>query len=73
MPHQLHNSLARILTPDGSPVGVGFLAASNLPLTCVHVIDQAIGQEENAHFDFPILALRGTLEFVIQPEFSVVQ
>jgi len=54
--HQLHNSLTRILTPDGSPVGVGFLAAENLILTCAHVIEQAIGQEEKAHFDFPLLA-----------------
>ncbi len=59
--HQLHNSLTRILTPDGSPVGVGFLAAENLILTCAHVIEQAIGQEENAHFDFPLLAPGETL------------
>jgi hypothetical protein len=51
MSHQLHNSLTRILTADGSPVGVGFLAAENLILTCAHVIEQAIGQEENAHCD----------------------
>ena len=48
--------LIRILTADGSPVGVGFLAAENLILTCAHVIEQAIGQEENAHFDSPLLA-----------------
>jgi hypothetical protein len=30
MSHQLHNSLVRILTADGDPVGVGFLAAENL-------------------------------------------
>ena len=61
MSHQLHNSLIRILTTDGIPVGVGFLAASNLILTCAHVIEQAIGQEENAHFDFPLLAPGETL------------
>ncbi len=61
MPHQLHNSLTRILTPDGIPVGVGFLSAENLILTCAHVIEQAIGQEENAHFDFPLLAPGETL------------
>ena len=47
MSHQLHNSLVRILTADGSPVGVGFLAAENLILTCA---------EESVHFDLPILA-----------------
>jgi len=41
MSHQLHNSLVRILTADGIPVGVGFLAADNLILTCAHVIKQA--------------------------------
>ena len=61
MSHQLHNSLTRILTADGIPVGVGFLAAENLILTCAHVIEQAIGQEENAHFDFPLLAPGETL------------
>ncbi len=61
MSHQLHKSLIRILTADGIPVGVGFLAASNLILTCAHVIEQAIGQEENAHFDFSLLTPRETL------------
>ena len=41
MSHQLHNSLVRILTADGIPVGVGFLAAENLIPTCAHVIAQA--------------------------------
>ena len=44
MTHQLHNSLTRILTPDGSPVGVGFLAAENLILTCAHVIEQGLAR-----------------------------
>ena len=61
MSHQLHNSLTRILTAEGDPVGVGFLADKNLILTCAHVIEQAVRQEENAHFDFSILALRETL------------
>jgi hypothetical protein len=56
MSHQLHNSLVRILTADGIPVGVGFLAAENLILTCAHVIAQAIGSEDSIHFDLPLLA-----------------
>ena len=55
MSHQLHNSLVRILTADGIPVGVGFLAAENLILTCAHVIAQASGSEDSAHFDLPLL------------------
>ena len=61
MSHQLHNSLVRILTTDGIPVGVGFLAAENLVLTCAHVIEQASGQEENAYLDFPLLTPGETL------------
>jgi S1-C subfamily serine protease len=56
MSHQLHNSLVRILTADGDPVGVGFLAADNLILTCAHVIAQASGQDENINLDLPMLA-----------------
>ena len=56
MSHQLHKSLIRILTAEGIPVGVGFLANENLILTCAHVTEQAIGQEENVHLDFPLLA-----------------
>ena len=55
MSHQLHNSLVRILTADGIAVGVGFLAAENLILTCTHVIAQASGLDETAHFDSPLL------------------
>lgn len=56
MSHQLHNSLVRILTADGYPVGVGVLAADNLILTCAHVIAQASGLEDSVHFDLPLLA-----------------
>jgi len=56
MSHQLHNSLARILTADGIPVGVGFIASENLILTCAHVIEQASESDETAHFDLPLLA-----------------
>ena len=56
MSHQLHNSLIRILTADGIPVGVGFLASENLILTCAHVIKQANGSEDSVHFDLPLLA-----------------
>ena len=58
MSHQLHNSLVRILTADSLPVGVGFLASENLILTCAHVIEQASGSDETAHFDLPLLAPR---------------
>ena len=44
MSHQLHTSLTRILTADGIPVGVGFLAAENLILTCAHVITQGLAR-----------------------------
>ena len=57
MSHQLHSSLVRILTADGMPVGVGFVASENLILTCAHVIEQASGSESTAHFDLPLLAL----------------
>jgi len=56
MSHPLHNSLVRILTADGVPIGVGFLAADNLILTCAHVIEQASGSDESVHFDLPLLA-----------------
>ena len=56
MSHQLHNSLVRILTADGVPVGVGFIASKNLILTCAHVIEQAGESESTAHFDLPLLA-----------------
>ena len=56
MSHHLHNSLVRILTADGIAVGVGFLVAENLILTCAHVIEQASGSDETAHFDLPLLA-----------------
>ncbi|MBT7069785.1 MAG: hypothetical protein HN855_07235 [Anaerolineae bacterium] len=56
MSHQLHNSLVRILTADGDPVGVGFVASENLILTCAHVIEQASGPESTVHFDLPLLA-----------------
>lgn len=56
MSHQLHNSLVRILTADGMPVGVGFVASENLILTCAHVIEQASGSESTAYFDLPLLA-----------------
>jgi len=56
MSHQLHNSLVRILTADGIPVGVGFVASENLILTCAHVIEQASGSDETAYFDLPLLA-----------------
>jgi hypothetical protein len=56
MSHQLHNSLVRILTVDGDTVGVGFLAAENLILTCTHVIEQASGSEDSVHFDLPLLS-----------------
>ena len=54
MSHQLHNSLTRILTADGSPVGVGFLSAENLILTCAHVIEQAIGQVSSSSQDLVV-------------------
>ena len=56
MSHQLHSSLVRILTADGMPVGVGFVASENLILTCAHVIAQASGSDATAHFDLPLLA-----------------
>jgi hypothetical protein len=56
MSHQLHDSLIRILTTDGNPVRVGFFAAENLILTRAHVIAQANGSDDSAHFDLPLLA-----------------
>jgi hypothetical protein len=56
MSHQLHNSLVRILTANGIPVGVGFIASENLILTCAHVIAQASGSDETTHIDLPLLA-----------------
>lgn len=55
MSHQLHNSLVRILTADGNPIGVGFIAAENLILTCANIIERASEQDENAYFDLPLL------------------
>jgi hypothetical protein len=37
MSHQLHKSLPRILTLDGLPVGVGFLASENFILTWLQI------------------------------------
>jgi len=36
--------------------GVGFIASENLILTCAHVIEQASGSDEIAHFDLPLIA-----------------
>jgi len=55
--HQLHASLARILTPEGTPVGIGFLAAENMLITCAHVIQKVVGDNEIVSFDLPLLAL----------------
>ncbi|MBC8333708.1 MAG: hypothetical protein ISR59_11270 [Anaerolineales bacterium] len=74
MSHQLHNSLVRILTADGDPVGVGFLAAENLILPCAHVIVQGSGSDETVHFDLPLLApgesFSGRVSFRIESENS---
>lgn len=56
MTHALHNSLVRILGADGAPVGVGFLAAPQVIVTCAHVVQQAAGDSAEVTFDFPLLA-----------------
>jgi hypothetical protein len=56
MTHALHNSLVRILNGAGKPVGVGFLAAPQVIVTCAHVIEQAVGDSTEVTFDFPLLA-----------------
>ena len=56
MSHQLHNSLVRILTAEGMPVGVGFIAAENLILTYARVIERAGVSDDSAHFDLPLFA-----------------
>jgi formylglycine-generating enzyme required for sulfatase activity len=38
MPHAIESSTFRILRPDGKTVGTGFLVASNLAVTCAHVV-----------------------------------
>ncbi len=60
MTHPLHASLIRILDAEGAPLGVGFLAAPNLAVTCAHVVRAAHPQDDALHFDFPLLA-PGTL------------
>ena len=55
MSNQLHASLTRILGSDGLPIGIGFLAADRLILTCAHVVQQAVEDGENVSCDFPLL------------------
>jgi hypothetical protein len=56
MSHQPHNSLVRILIADGIPVGVGFLAAENLILTCAHFIAQGCVSDDSVSSDLSLLA-----------------
>lgn len=48
------------LFADGEPVGVGFLVADDLALTCAHVV----GDAERVELDFPVLGVRATAAVV---------
>jgi hypothetical protein len=41
MPHPLEAGTIRILRPDGSTAGTGFLVSKQLAITCAHVVDSA--------------------------------
>lgn len=41
MPHPLEAGTIRILKPDGSTAGTGFLVSKRLAMTCAHVIESA--------------------------------
>ncbi len=43
MTQKLETSLVRIQTPQGVPVGSGFLVADRVALTCAHVVASALG------------------------------
>lgn len=49
--------LGHILTADGMPVIVGFVAAESLILTCAYVITQS-GHTKPTRFDLPLLTTR---------------
>ncbi len=64
MTQKLETSLVRIQTPQGTPVGSGFLVADRVVLTCAHVVASALGLQaapadappEGVLLDFPLLA-----------------
>ncbi len=64
MTQKLETSLVRIQTPQGTPVGSGFLVADRVALTCAHVVASALGLQavpadappEGVLLDFPLLA-----------------
>jgi len=56
------NSIIRLLSASGLPVGAGFLIANAQALTCTHVVAAALGQSvgaeapvEQVRLDFPLL------------------
>ena len=63
MTQMLESSLVRIFNTANQPVGVGFLVAEGLVLTCAHVIAASQGQraipqqavQQNILLDFPLL------------------
>lgn len=62
---RLAPAVARILAPDGSVAGAGFLIAPDTVCTCAHVVTQVLGTDEADHplgvpdgsvtLDFPLL------------------
>jgi len=63
MPRAHENSLIRILSASGAPVGTGFLVSLTQAVTCAHVVAQALRLELTAEkpaaeltLDFPLLA-----------------
>lgn len=57
MTQELDPCLIRILNANGKPVGVGFLVAGRLAVTCAHVVSAAASQAEppEVALDFPRL------------------
>lgn len=41
MTHPLESGTIRILKPDGSTAGTGFLVSKRLAVTCAHVVESA--------------------------------
>ena len=53
MTQSLDASLIRIFDPHGKPVGVGFMIANRLAVTCAHVLGQL--NPDEIKVDFPRL------------------
>jgi len=69
MSQKIEASILRILNPQGSAIGAGFLVSNQHALTCAHVVASALGiqsspakaPQDPIRLDFPLLAARQVL------------